>query len=294
MICFSSLADFETNVYFHSILVAFVIATSFLTVIFNSVYIISTIKFTRNFFPSDVMYIMLSVSDFLAGFVYTPTWSAAWILALHQSRHNCLMWRAVNICGHVLTSMSLFTISCITVDIYLSILHPFFYDRHITNKRSFFLVTVHWIFGFCLIISFSVISTEYWQVYESIASFIAILSCVAISLMHVKIQLEMKRMCRKATRSNSTQINILKAKKKSSKTGVKILVTFILCFLPISLCFLYRNLVKKTAFVISYAEQIAVSILSLNPLLDPFIYYFRLSRIRSRISRLFNRNAVGS
>lgn len=294
MTCITYLADVEINLYFHSVTVAFAITSSLLTVIFNSIYLISIVKFTRNFFPNDIVYILLSVSDLLAGFVYMPTWCAAWIVAMHQSRHECFLLKLVNITGHILADMSLLAIVGITLDIYLSILHPFFYEKHVTNRRTFLFVTGLWLLTIVLIISLSAMSLKYWRIYENTAGIFAVVSCVTVSLMHIKIYLEIKSMCRKVPRSSVSQIHILKTKKKVSRTGTKILLTFILCFLPISCCVMYRNIVKRTTFMASYAEQIAHCIFLLNPLLDPFVYYFRLSRIRSNIRRIFVKNSTRS
>ncbi|XP_057310506.1 adrenocorticotropic hormone receptor-like [Hydractinia symbiolongicarpus] len=287
MTCSSYLAGVKINLYFHSLTVAYAMAISLLTILFNSVYITSVIRFTRNYYPSDIMYILLSVSDLLSGLVYTPTWSIAWIIAIHQSRKNCFFSKVLNAIGHILAEMSFFAIVGITFDLHLFIIHPFFYDKYITNRRTFLFVIGIWMMTIVLIITCSVTSIRYWRLYETAAGVFAVILCLIISFLHIKIYLEIRRMCKKIT--SATQIDILNAKKKSAKTGVKILVTFILCFLPISCCVVYRNIIKRTTFVATYADQMAHCIYLLNPLLDPFVYYFRLSRIRSNISRIFNK-----
>ncbi|XP_057311636.1 trace amine-associated receptor 5-like [Hydractinia symbiolongicarpus] len=284
--------EININLYFHSIIVVYAVITGVVIIILNSIYLISVIKYTQHYFPSDIMYIFLSTSDLLAGLVYIPTWCTMWIMSMLQSQLNCLLCKALETGGHILAGVSLFTIGCITVDIYVSIIHPFFYDRHVTNRRAFILVAGLWMFTITLVTPFAALNKDYWSIFELIAGTIGLSSCVIISLMHIKIYSEIKGMCKNISSSSSNQIDILKTKKKSAKTGLKILGTFILCYLPLSVCVICRNLIVQKTFLESYAEPTTICIFFLNPLLDPFLYYFRLSRIRTKISRLFNKPTV--
>ncbi|XP_057311619.1 lysophosphatidic acid receptor 4-like [Hydractinia symbiolongicarpus] len=292
MTCPSYNDEIDINLYFHSIIVVYSIITSVLVTILNSIYLISVIKYTRHYFPSEIMYTFLSTSDLLLGLVWTPAWCTMWILSMSQSKLDCLLWKVLITGGNILAGWSLFKIGCITVDIYMSIIHPFFYDRHVTNRRAFILVAGLWMFTITLVTPFAALNKDYWSIFEHIAGTIGLSSCVIISLMHIKIYFQIKGMCKNVTSSSSNQIDILKTKKKSAKTGLKILVTFILCYLPMSVCVICRNLIVQKTFLATYAEPITICIFFLNPLLDPFLYYFRLSRIRTKISRLFNRAVV--
>lgn len=100
----------------------------------SNIMYIFLIKFSRNFFPSNIMYIFF-VSDLLACLLYTPTWCSMWIVAMHQSQINCLLWKVHSTGGHILTAISLLAITCITVDINVSILHL------VSNKRTFLVIT---------------------------------------------------------------------------------------------------------------------------------------------------------
>lgn len=292
MICVGYGAVLEINKYFHSIIAAHALFTSVLTIILNSIYLISVIKFSRNLLPIDVMYIFLSVSDLLTGLLSTSSWCLTWILAIHHSKHYCSIWAFFSKSGHFLNSMSFMPIAFITIDIYLSVIYPFFHERHVSILKSFISVIMSWFLAITVNASFSLMSFKKWYIYELITAFVAIFSTIVFSLVHLKVYCEIKDMCKKVPKSNSNQINILKAKKRASSLGIKILAAFILSFLPISTCFMYRNFIGTSTFLISYPEQIALCVLSLNPLLDPFVYYFRLSRIRSRIYRLFYRGTV--
>ncbi|XP_057292221.1 P2Y purinoceptor 8-like isoform X1 [Hydractinia symbiolongicarpus] len=271
---------------FHLPLSILVTVISFLTTVLNGIYIVVMCRSKCKLSLSNLLYLMLAITDISAGAMLMPVYSTHWIYALYEGT-NCAMLEYVNVVGHALATVSAAAIAFITVDLGVSITYPFFYERTFTRKRLLFVNVATWFISLATPICFIVISSKHWYVYQNISTGIAIFVVFTLCLMHLKIYKEIKKLSVKINYNDNTQINRLKMRRKSIKLGTFILLTFSLCFLPLCLCFVYSVTVGNSSTFVSYTQQAAICIIFLNPMLDPFVYYFRLNTIRKKVRQLF-------
>ncbi|XP_057311955.1 lysophosphatidic acid receptor 4-like [Hydractinia symbiolongicarpus] len=236
---------------------------------------------------SEVLYIMLAVSDLLSGIIYIPTWCCHWILAL-SSIPTCIPIILTSILGYTLAIFSVFTILFITINIYLSVIHPFLYEVWVTKKRVFTLNLFVWIIFLVMVVGSTSTSLSMWIRCKNMTTYLLVIIIIVMVTMHIRLNNEINRICsRVAQTSTAQQTQDISMKKKATKMGVKIMLAFLMCFVPISSILLY-NKMNPTVIVSNYLQHVGIVLLFLNALLDPFIYYFRLGRIRSKVQVLFN------
>lgn len=286
--CSSDGVKYSVHLYFHSVIISVGILIAIFTITFNAIYLFSMVKHSHSLLSADVPYIMLSISDLLSGCVYMPIWCLSWTLFL-LLKSPCALWTFVGACGHVLASMSATTIAVISLDLYVSILHPFFHQTHSSKRRSFFVIIFCWLFTAFITIVFTTYLLDFWHVYEYLSGSFVVFIVFCLSLLHLKIFLEIRRIRSRLKDNTVERRKIIKAQRKAFKMGIKVFAVFCLCYVPISWCLIYGTLVDTSTVLISCVEQVAILVLYSNPMLDPFIYYFRLSRIRTKVFQSFGK-----
>ncbi|XP_057311208.1 adrenocorticotropic hormone receptor-like [Hydractinia symbiolongicarpus] len=260
-----------------------------LTIIFNAVYLISMYKYSTKLSVADTLYIMLSVSDLLTGSLFVLPLTGVQIFAAY-GQASCFLNDFAVINGSMLGAMSGIIICFITVDLFLSLHYPFIYENWFTSKRAVFIILAIFITLASTTITTRRTSLKAHRIFELFMSANVGVLCILMFLMHYAIHQELQRLYTRERKLNITPSENVKYQKKGKKLGLKMLITLLVCYIPIATYFVTVLFADKSQHYIYYMEDLSYLIFCLNPLLDPFIYYFRLKRIRSRIRRLFSRN----
>lgn len=286
IICDIFRVELEVNPIFHVTLSIIVILISILTISLNSMYLIVVYKFSKLFSISDILYIFLAVSDLLTGVILMPAFAGFWIYTSYSGT-DCTFLKFVNACAHTFTLISVLTISLITTDVYASIVHPFAYRAYFTKKIFYATSAVVWIISITFPIIFVLIAPYYWYIYQNISGSMALSAMMALCVMHYKIHLSIKQLSCQINFSSAKENENVKTKRKASKLAVSILITLIACFLPSLIYFFYITIHGTTTKSVSYVFQTTGVIVFLNAFFDPFVYYFRLGRVRTKIKKMF-------
>lgn len=287
-VCATVGAEFEVIIYVQATMAAILFLMGILTVVLNAIYLTAMYKYSSDFSASDICYVSLSISDVLTGMIVLPGFGVFWIIHL-VSDTNCILYNYLSLGTHILTSVSLVTIILITAELYVSVIHPFKYEKYVTKRRLFWINFLIWCFlaTSSFANSFSPVVQQYTN--QSVAG--AIVFCLVIFLifLHVRINSEIEKM-RKRIRHHSIEAKeSIKNKKKALAMSVSVMSLFSVCFLPSSFCVIYITLAGPSKFAATYLLSTTAVISQLSALLNPFMYYFRLRRIRLKVRKLFKR-----
>lgn len=281
----------ENNIYFYSIVFTVGCILGIWSCALNGVYLICMWKYSSISSISDVFYIVLAITDMLTGALFILPWCCFYMLTLTFTIY-CKLYNFMTISGHLLAGIAVFTIAFFLADLYFSLLYPFLYIEKFTIKRALIINMIPWIVTSLMsVVCFITIAKE-WYIYQFFAALGTICVMVALFVMHRQIYNELNRLSGRLSQGNMKERKEMSCKRKASKVGIKVLATFCVCFLPAVICYFYNIFIRKTVFVTNYVENVCLLIYFINPVLDPFIYYFRLSRIRVKIQRLFRSNSI--
>ncbi|XP_057312391.1 histamine H2 receptor-like [Hydractinia symbiolongicarpus] len=293
IICLLFGVELEKNIYFHTTLAVLGIVLAILTITFNAIFLLVIFRFINDLSIPDTLYAMLAVSDILTGVIVMPSFSAFWIHAL-LSHSDCMLVNFMNVMVQILGIASVSMIALITLDIFVAIVYPFLHILYFTKKFFYMMFGFIWTLAIICPVAFVIISAKDWYVYQNISGGIIITVFLALLVMHLKLHRVLNNLQCQITHVNNDQKENLRAKKKASKLATSILVTLLICCAPSLVYFLLTAIKGNTVFTSSYLFQASEVWFFLNPLLDPFVYYFRLKRIRKDVLKMFSGRNTGS
>ena len=266
-----------------TILGTILLIESALTIFFNSLFLVSLVKFSKFLSNSEVLFVLLAVSDILSGVMVMPLYG---FLMYFCNLKNCALVNYVYVTGFCFTSISMITIVFITLDLYLAILHPFFYQRFITKR----LVTLSSIFSWiCMsLVHFSliIVSDQAMNVYKDNSAYFVFCLVLILLVIHIKIMKEIKKISSSNNKTTTEEASI-KMRERSCKMAFSMLVTFSICFLPLAVVLVSTTGAKTNSFVVERLLPTVNCIALSNSCFDPFVYFFRFEQIRNNVKSLF-------
>lgn len=264
---------------------------SVLTIIFNFMYLAVMFKCVATRTISECLYIMLSVSDVLTAVIVTP----AWMLTIYQSTEfymDCKVALYINFTGYSLVLISVSTILLITIEMYIAVMHPFYYEG--TSLKKKFMVALALLWVLCIVFSVisSVIFRTFWDMFQKLAGLIFLLVILLLFFAHHKVYREVKRICSRIIETDRDGKRRIQMKSRSVKLSLSISLTLTICFTPTIYYSFHVALLGKTTFTQSVMLPVFQFIALLNGLFNPFVYYFRLTKIRRKVRGMFSLSSV--
>ncbi|XP_031567497.1 5-hydroxytryptamine receptor 1F-like [Actinia tenebrosa] len=107
--------------------------------------IISTPKLRK---PSFVLLCNLALTDFAVGITFGPI-EVAYLITRAVGHYSsfCTIWKVLTITGFFLCSASMYTLTAISYDRYLSVAMSVKYRTIVTKKKAYYTVIVIWVFS---------------------------------------------------------------------------------------------------------------------------------------------------
>lgn len=256
-------------------------------IFFNSLFLLAMSKQVCKTSVSEHLFMMLAVTDMLAALAVMPGWVVQIVEILFAKLH-CFLPTYLLTAGYSLVLMSVTIIVLITVDIYLSILHPFLYQKFATKSRATFVAILMWSLCMASSLTSSIVSSRCWQRYEVIGALLTIPVVISMFLIHFRVYKEVEKIQKKGSVNKLKKRKKIGVHKRSLRMAVGILITFVLCFIPLAVYSIYVLIMGKTAELVTYGMSTVYTITLLNCVLDPFVYYFRLTKVRRRVSSILS------
>ena len=297
LLCHSS----NTNAFIGlSALTSIDLIVSVFTIVTNAM-ILWTIARTRSLqTPSNILLATLCSSDLLVGLTTHPIFITMLVyLQLLQAPTKVLLvllrWSAV-----IVNGMSFLTVLHITLDRYMAVCHPFFYERKVTVKKYIIIVAITWVYKALAPIA---TGTTYYVYYGTVT----IIAFGVMFYCYTKIFLviaQKKRAILPLGTIGNEQREIVRRnreERRKSCTVMILLAVFTISYLPPLgvTFFIYKvnnttnlcNMTPSTVVVLMWASFC----FNLPSMLNPIVYCIFIAPIKEAALKIFlKRNSVAS
>uniref|UniRef100_A0A8C4RGH6 G-protein coupled receptors family 1 profile domain-containing protein n=1 Tax=Erpetoichthys calabaricus TaxID=27687 RepID=A0A8C4RGH6_ERPCA len=269
----------ETKYYFGLYILSALITV--LTVSGNLFVIISICHFRQLQTPTNINVLSLAVIDFLIGLTVMP-------FQFSCSIEYCWYF------GDTMCTSSVSNLVCISVDRYLAVCNPFFYNARVTESRTLFYVLLSWLLSLWYILAYMhsegnyirrdcvgdcvFVYTATWGLADLLCTFFlpfSVMTClytriIMVARRHARAINSVIQKDDKTKQSKNSKIS--KSDRKAAKTLGIVVATFMLCWLPSLLMSVFYEYLTLTSNII-YDIYCVFGLLSLiNSGLNPIIY----------------------
>ena len=260
-----------------------------LTVIANSILVLTYIKTRSLHNPSNVLLGTLCVCDILVGAVSQPLFLA--MLFLSDKHVNLDFLGKAYVFSLVISmGMCFILLFIITIDRYLAICHPFVYERTVTCKKYFALV-------FVLCIYKILPPLGGWKFYIWYYVAITVSFSVGIKLCYARIYRVIQRQKRAISQVNRIGIEERRMKRKNNEEKTKtytiamLLGVLVISFIPILVMTITAGEIVMTNICNASPEVMTANawgkfFLMLNSLLNPLVYCLRMKKVSRAVRNL--------
>jgi len=236
--------------------------------------------------PSYILILSLAISDFGVGVLLQPAYFS---LLFAQSTINVpLLIISASIISKVflpLVAASLLTVTAVTIDRFLAIHMHLRYQELVTTKRSCVVVIT------ILIISLSC-GLFYSMVKHTAVEMVNVILIFFVVLLNIFLMLKIYRFLRRQSaqiqaQQQSAQPTInMQRYKRSVNTMYYITGVFVLCYCPTLFTYITFLVTRKTGIELFILYILTYTLLVLNSLLNPVIYFWRIQEMRNAVVQL--------
>ncbi|XP_022100437.1 galanin receptor type 1-like [Acanthaster planci] len=209
---------------------------------------------------------------------------------------------------------SVLTLTCVTLERYCSIVHPFRYEALFTHRKAIAMIICIWAMAVLMNSYFFYIfysdggrciiqwQSTVWQKFVGVANFCVIyifpLSLMGFSYWRIMHNLhksaQTMRQSTSEGRENQLSRDLLRARKKVVKMLLTVVATFAVCWAPNQFLF-FSYMCGWNLDFSSWYYHASVLIAFCNSCMNPFIYGFQSKQHRKALRRAFGcSNAVGA
>ena len=188
---------------------------------------------------------------------------------------------------------SLLSLAALTVDRYLAITKPLWYRANASYKRVGFAASMVWIVSCCFTsVFFFVGFVAYAFVFANITMFctifIFIFSYVRI-FQYAKNQIaSIDALTDGQAEHNKARQRAIEMENKLTKTYLIMLGVFVSCYIPSCIMIYLMNLCHACSCeLIHWLRDFHFVFITINSLINPFLYAFRLPNFKSAVLRMF-------
>ena len=273
---------------------------SFTAVAFNIITIHAIRKTSTLPNTLKTLLLSLAVSDLGVGLLVQPLHVARFAMKLKESTNSSayvITDKVFTTSGSVFGLGSFLGVTALSADRFLAMYLHLRYQELVTHKRVIAAVISVWVF--CLFISLA----RQWPWTPGIIIFVIFVttfaSClVALAILNYKIFAAVRRHQRQIQTlqvqgiAQNAEMASVGRVRKSAVTSIYIYLVFLLCYLPITLVLVMRDVHKSPLLSVLLMES-GRAIAFLNSSLNPLIYCWRMRDIRHNVMGIL-RNVAGS
>ena len=276
---------------FHELMVVLNCLAAPPTALANALVLIAIYRHPIMHSPANTLLGGLAFSDMVVGLIIEPIYIASLIASIRGDVHlSCILREFCYRAGFFFTPFSFLVVVCITIERWLALHLKAKFQLVVTKQRSLKLLILIGIF--CLFVD----STWSWlpgRVCLAIATSGLVVCLVINIVVYTRIFLVLRSYrsrVRASESSDSVSVTNTLRFKKSVVTAFYIVLALCLCSFP----YLGRNALRAVVgytvevFVI---DHVTVSVLMLNSLINPFLYFWRNSGIRKASRNTLRRGA---
>ncbi len=280
----------KSTAYVTSVL-GFLVATG--AIIGNSVILFVLAKFERLQIPSNLLLGSLCVADLTTGVIVQPL-SITRRMNEAYNNHICTVRLVCAYFAFLCVVASIINVCMISIDRYLAITMPFWYQRRICNAKYVLIISILWV----LIAVFALLPFTKALTAKSFFNITFILMGLAIAMFlfaYSRIAVIVRTHRRKIRPSRHETITVdsttgetfyMNKERKKAYT-IAIIVSFaLISYLPLAVMFILRGIIGDKIYLVCIADTWADFILHFNSLVNPMVYCFRSEEIRQAVIRV--------
>ena len=242
--------------------------------------------------PSKLLLCSLVVTDIGAGSVVQPLFAAfLFFRAINPDLVPCELYISHTYTSSTFGGASLLTLTAISLDRYAALFFPLKYQQLVTTRRV------------CTVLIFIWFDSLIWpalllldgKIFDALASTGALVALLIISFACIKIYRRLRaqkiqpQALDHAQQQAGNPLNMARYR-KTATTMMTVHVLVLICYLPFSCMAALRSMTERTALTRCLYE-FSFSLLMLNSFLNPFVYCFRMSEVRTEVVKML-RNSV--
>ena len=235
--------------------------------------------------PAVFIIANMAVSDFLTTCTYLcfPV-SSYYVIKGHDP---CFITEKTTPLGYTFCLTSFLSIVLQSIERYLAIFYPFWYNENFTTRVVIFLNLTSWVLSICL--ATVLVTTKSNQVFNGVLGPIALVLFVGTIIIYVRIFKEVKRIEKQSTNQDISSESSSKAFKKESKvtkaTAI-ILITFVTCFAPVILMTFCNSIINRTTYFSGLALYWCWFLGLLNSFCNPLVVCRQLTILRRPVTNI--------
>ena len=286
------------------------ITIAFASVAGNALVLVLIIKDKQLHTVTNYFIASLAMADLLVGALGIPCVLIAW----HGYPHNFIGCLTVNSMIVVLTQISIFGLSTIAIERFITIKAPFKYKEFCTGRTAAICISVTWCLAILVAIvplfgwnlgprtekkcSFTeVISLEY-MVYFNFLGFVLVpliaMFAIYVYIFHV-VQKQRRQISTTQVavvqHSNIPPTQSLKRETKAAKWFAIVIIVFTLCWLPIHIMNAISLVSSKSCTV---CVVLAILLSHANSAINPLLYAYGNTKFRLALLRILGESSANS
>ena len=278
--------EFTGEVHNHLIVLlvlnGFVAITAFLG---NTLILVALHKESSLHAPSKLLFRNLATTDLCVGIIVEPLFVTYLISSLKERWNIChYAFAMTGIAGHILSGVTLFTLTAISVDRLLALLLRLRYRQVLTLKRIYGIVLVSWV------LSTAVATILLWnERITALCCCVVVVLCVVTSIFsYTKIfvtlrhnQIQAQGNVNQGQPSQTVQLNIARYKRTVS-SALWVQVALVVCYLPFAIVEALR-VQGGVLSDIGVASLFSSTLVYLNSSLNPILYCWKIREVRQAV-----------
>ena len=228
----------------------------------------------------------LAVSDVMVGLAVQPLFVAYTLQVLLNQVPSCFVMVAYDVLSFLLCFWSAATSLILTMDRCVAVLYPYKYGALVTVPRLVSGVLFTWLAWAMYV--FSRFFGANGRTFALVRSSTFLVSILVTTVVYLKIVLISRKHGGFVTQDGQTakQRCEVNRERKALKTAVYVVGAYLVCYLPLTVCLQMFFIVvppKQTRFVLAHW---CTTLVFLDSLPNPFIYWWRLPRMRRNLFEL--------
>ena len=277
-----------------NILITVDILPTVCTIIANVILLLTIVKTKSLHTPSNTLLAALCFSDLLVGIVSQPIYLAL-IFRIYLLQDPRILSIVVKMSGIILNGMSFTIVLFITIDRYVAVCHPFFYEQKATIKRYFIILVLTWVYK--MVVPF--VSGPFYMILYAASTFIAFAVMFICYIRIYSVIAQKERSVLRLGKIGNEEKEVLyhnKVDRSKAFTILIILVAFIFSYLPALVLILVIFTPDERSKICSLCPKAyvlfmwSILIYNLSSVINPIIYCIRMKPIKAATKRFVSRN----
>ena len=232
----------------------------------------------------------LAVTDLLVGLLVQPLFVAHSTHIILYGVEGCLESVSYDLLSLLTGLYSAITSLAVTVDRCVAVQYPYMYETIVTPPRLVFGVLLSWFIWAAyvsarLLFSRSAAFVRTFLIVRLNAFLVAVLVTTAVYIKLFFISLKHENAISSQEHPTEEQRTATR-ERKALKTAVYVVGAYIVCYLPFTICLLFFAAVKQPRRDRFMPYMSVLTLVFINSLLNPIIYWWRIPRMRKSILEL--------